>query len=155
MRKALVPVSILILLAASSLAAQSDKPVQQAQKPAEPAAAPAYVIPPEAAKQPNPIKSSAASIAEGKKMYGYDCAMCHGASGDGKGELTGDMKLNLKDYRDAAALKDFSDGELFYIIQKGKGQMMGEGDRQRPEEIWDMINFVRSLAKKSPPPKAN
>lgn len=159
MRKAFIAVSLLVFFGASSLAAQSDKPAQQEQKPAGQAAAtpaaPAYVIPPEDAKKANPVKATPDSIAEGKRMYGYDCAMCHGESGDGKGDLAADMKLNLKDYRDAATLKDRTDGELFYIIQKGKGQMPSEGDRQKPNEIWNLVNFIRSLAKKNPPPKAN
>jgi mono/diheme cytochrome c family protein len=159
MRKGLGALTALVLLGIASALGQSEKPAQQDQKPAGQAAAapatPAYVIPPEAAKQANPVKSTPASITEGKKMYGFDCAMCHGESGDGKGELAGEMKLELKDYRDAAALKVLSDGEMFYIIQKGKGQMTGEGERQKPDEIWNMINFIRSLAKKNPKPIAN
>jgi hypothetical protein len=47
-------------------------------------------------------------------------------------------------------LKDMTDGEMFYIIQKGKGDMTGEGDRQKPEGIWNMVNYIRSLSKKGP-----
>ena len=62
----------------------------------------------------------------------------------------------LADYRDSAALKDMTDGEMFYIIKNGKGQMTGEADRVKPEEIWNLVNYVRSLAKKTAaaPPKA-
>jgi mono/diheme cytochrome c family protein len=58
------------------------------------------------------------------------------------------MKLVLKDYTDPAALKDVSDGEIFYIIKNGKGQMSGEGDRAKPDDIWNLVIYVRSLAKK-------
>lgn len=125
-----------------------------AQEAPKPAAAPAAnspaesKIPPEAAKLPNPVKPTPASLAQGKKSYGFDCAMCHGKDGDGKGDLAEDMKLKLADYRDPAALKDFTDGELFYIIKNGKGEMTGEGDRAKADEIWDMVNYVRSFAKK-------
>jgi mono/diheme cytochrome c family protein len=81
-------------------------------------------------------------------MYGYDCAMCHGANGNGKGDVVADLKLTLKDYTDPAALKDLSDGELFYIIKNGKGQMPPEGDRAKPEDLWNMVILVRSFAKK-------
>ena len=117
-----------------------------AQEPAAPAAPSS--IPPEAAHMVNPVKPTAESHAHAKKMYGYDCAMCHGANGDGKGELVADMKLTLKDYTDPAALKDLSDGELFYIIKNGKGQMPGEGDREKPEDLWNMVILVRSFARK-------
>lgn len=160
MRKDVATLSALVLFGIAGLPQQASKPIpadnpaQQTAKPApqteKPAAATAaFVIPPGAAKQVNPVKPTAASIAEGKQVYGYDCAMCHGADGGGKGDLAADMKWNLKDYRDAAALKDMTDGEMFYIIQKGKGDMTGEGDRQKPEGIWNMVNYIRSLSKKA------
>jgi mono/diheme cytochrome c family protein len=122
---------------------------QETQKPAEKVAA-EFKIPPEAVKQPNPVKPSPASVAQGKKIYGYDCAMCHGADGDGKGDLAVDMKLKVSDYRDPGALKDRTDGELFYIIKNGKGEMPPEGDRAKPDDVWNLVNFIRSLAKKEP-----
>lgn len=154
MQRGLPVLAVLIFAASTSVSGQSGSTQQEAQKtaaPASAAAAPAYVIPQEFAKKPNPVKSTPESIAEGKKMYGYDCAMCHGAGGDGRGDLAGDMKLSLKDFRDPATLKDVSDGEMYYVILKGKAPMVGEEGRQKPDEIWDMINYVRSLAKKSPP----
>ena len=115
----------------------------------QPAAAPAQSgIPPEAARMVNPVKPTAESQAHAKKVYGYDCAMCHGENGNGKGDVVADMKLTLKDYTDPAALKDISDGEIFYIIKNGKGQMTGEGERAKPEDIWNMVIYVRSFAKK-------
>ncbi len=74
--------------------------------------------------------------------------MCHGENGDGKGEVAVDEKLKLKDYRDPAALKDMTDGELFYIIKNGKGQMPPEGDRVKVPELWNLVNYIRSLAHK-------
>ena len=112
---------------------------QNAQPPAE------YKIPPEAASQPNPVKPSPESLAKGKKVYGYDCAVCHGKDGDGKGDM--DMK-NVSDFTDPATLKNRTDGELFYIIKKGKGEMPPEGDRGKSEDIWNLVNYVRSMAKK-------
>jgi mono/diheme cytochrome c family protein len=115
----------------------------------QPAATPApSVIPAEAARMVNPVKPTPESQAHVKKMYGYDCAMCHGENGNGKGDLVGDMKLTVKDYTDPAALKDLTDGQIFYIIKNGKGQMPGEGDRAKPDDIWNMVIYVRSLAKK-------
>jgi mono/diheme cytochrome c family protein len=158
MQRGLPVLAALILAGSAAIFAQSESQSQESQKPAAQAAKPAgsaYVIPPEEAKKPNPIKATPASLAEGKMMYGYDCVPCHGASGNGKGELAAELKLNLKDFRDATSLKDLSDGEMYYIIYKGKGQMPKEEGRQKPDGIWNMINFVRSLAKKSPPPEAN
>jgi hypothetical protein len=57
----------------------------------------------------------------------------------------------LRDWRDPAALKDFSDGEIFYIVNNGTGQMSGEEGRVKPEQIWEMVNYIRSLAKNGSP----
>lgn len=118
------------------------------QQAAAQAPAAEFKIPPEEAKRPNPVRATTASIASGKHLYTTQCAMCHGANGDGKGDLVADMKLTLRDYRDPASLKDMTDGELFYILTKGKGDMPGEEDRMKPEQRWDLINYIRSLAKK-------
>ena len=117
--------------------------------PQEPAApAPPSTIPPEAAHMTNPIKPTPESQARAKKLYGYDCAMCHGPNGNGKGDIVLEPKVTLKDYTDPAALKDLSDGELFYIIKNGKGQMPSEGDRAKTDELWNMVILVRSFSKK-------
>jgi mono/diheme cytochrome c family protein len=137
MRIVLRVVSVLALFCFSVSAGQDQKP-----------AAAEFKMPPDAVKAPNPVKATVASVALGKKTYGYDCAMCHGKDGGGKGDLASDMKLKMLDYTDPAALKDITDGELFYIIKNGKGDMPAEGDRAKPEEIWNLVNYVRSLAKK-------
>jgi len=116
---------------------------------AAPAPAAAFKVPPEIASQTNPVKPTPEGLAQAKKMYSFDCAMCHGANGDGKGDMAVESKFVMKDWQDPAALKDLSDGELFYIIQKGKGDNMPpEGDRQKPDGIWNMVTLVRSFARK-------
>jgi mono/diheme cytochrome c family protein len=122
---------------------------QQKQASPKPSASAAISsIPVDAAKRENPVKPSEESLTRGKKQYGYDCVMCHGKNGDGKGDVAADMKLSMNDETNPALLKDRTDGELFYIIQKGKDQMPPEGARVKDETIWDMVNYVRSLSKK-------
>ena len=122
--------------------------IPQEPKPAEKGADSGFTVPPDIAKQTNPVKPTPALLAQAKKTFGIDCAMCHGKDGDGKGDLAADMKLNLPDYRDPAALKNKSDGELFYIIQNGRGQMPGEAGRQTTDEAWNMVILVRSFSRK-------
>jgi mono/diheme cytochrome c family protein len=114
------------------------------QQPAAPASMPA-----DAKTLVNPVKATADSQAKAKKMYGYDCTICHGENGDGKGEIAAEQKPPLKDWTDATALKDITDGEIFYIIKNGKGNMTGEGDRLKPDDLWNMVILVRSFAKKT------
>lgn len=121
---------------------------QEPQKPTEQKPATESNSKSETAKQGNPVQSTPSSIASGRKSYSYDCAMCHGKEGAGDGDLAGDMHLKLRDYRDPAALKELTDGEIYSIIANGKGKMTGEEGRMKPEQIWDTVNYLRSLAKK-------
>jgi mono/diheme cytochrome c family protein len=132
-----------------SKAAPETKPDQENKTAAKPAASAYQPVPVAAARQANPVKATPESIAAGKKIFGYDCALCHGDTGNGKGDATKEMKI--PDLTDPATLKDRTDGELFYRIKTGHGDMPLEGDRVKPEQLWDMINYVRSLAKKKAP----
>ena len=68
----------------------------------------------------SPVKPTTESLAHAKKVYGYECALCHGPTGNGKGDVATQMNLTLKDWTDPASLKDMTDGELYYIILKGR-----------------------------------
>jgi mono/diheme cytochrome c family protein len=120
-----------------------------AQKDQPPAKAPTPEAKPSAddSARVNPVKPSQESLNKGKKMYVIDCAMCHGDKGDGKGDMASDMK-NVTDFTNPDALKNRTDGDLFYIIRHGKGDMPPEGDRAKDEEIWNLVNYVRAFAKK-------
>ena len=118
-----------------------------AQKEEPPAKAPENKTPPEAAAKVNPVKPTAESLAKGKKVYAIDCAMCHGTNGDGKGDMASDIK-NVTDFTNPDALKNRTDGELFYVIRKGRGEMPPEGDRAKDDDIWNLVNYIRSFAKK-------
>jgi mono/diheme cytochrome c family protein len=105
-------------------------------------------IPAEAAARVNPVKSSAEGLAEARKVFGYDCEMCHGAKGDGKGDVVESMKLSMHDWHEPATLANMTDGEIFYIITKGKGKMMAEGERVPEKLRWNLVNLVRAMAAK-------
>jgi mono/diheme cytochrome c family protein len=134
------------LFGVCTVAQEAQKPVEAQDKPAQaqPVAAKSGG---DATKLVNPVKTTAESLASGKKTYALDCEMCHGKAGAGDGDLAADMKLKLKDYRDPTALKDVTDGELYSIILNGKGQMTGEEGRLKEHQIWNLVNYVRSLAK--------
>ena len=101
--------------------------------------------PAEAAKLVNPVKPSSESLAQGKKYYGYDCAMCHGANGNGKGEV--DSGEKLPDFTNPDSLKGKTDGELYCSLKVGKGHMPVEPARTSQNDLWNLINYVRALAK--------
>jgi cytochrome c len=149
MRRLAAALGLLVLVVSAGRSQQT-----QEKKENIPPQAPAnLVIPLDEVKRENPIKPTEASIADGKKLYGYQCAMCHGEKGDGKSELAETMKLTMKDYTSPDALKEFTDGTLFYILEKGKGKMPSQEGRMKADQKWHLINFIRSLAKKPPDAK--
>jgi mono/diheme cytochrome c family protein len=147
--KTLLIVSLLLPLGHSAPAQQGQPAHKTAPAPAAPSP-----IPADAVHQVNPVKPTPESIARGKKWYGYDCAMCHGTDGDGKGGVVAeDMKLRVTDFTNPATLKEKTDGELFYVIKNGKGDMPPEGSRMKSDGLWDLVNYVRALAKKNVAPE--
>jgi mono/diheme cytochrome c family protein len=136
-----------LILSALVLYGVSAPPPQAPQQPAAAPAAADVKIPPEAVNQVNPVKASPESLSRAKKIYGYECAACHGDDGGGAGDLAKNMKAKMGDFRDPASLKGHTDGELFYIIKNGKGEMEGEGPRLKPEDTWNLVNYLRSMAK--------
>lgn len=136
-----------VLLAAAGIAVaqqSSDKPKQTQTAEAAP-----VPIPADAAAKKNPVKPTPDGIAEARKLFGDHCAMCHGKDGD-KGDLSEQMKLNLRDWRDASTISKYTDGELFYIITYGRGKMEGgEGDRTKEEMRWNLVNLVHSFGQKT------
>jgi mono/diheme cytochrome c family protein len=120
---------------------------QQAATPAPAAAPTASPVPLEAVNKVNPVKPSPESLARAKKIYGYECALCHGDDGGGTGDLAKNMKAKMPDFRDPTSLKAKTDGELYYVIKNGKGEMEGEGERVKPDDTWNLVNYLRSFSK--------
>lgn len=144
LRFALICTALFLLASAATTQQTTTSPSTQGAQPKATAYA---AIPVEAARQTNPVKPGPDSIARAKKWWTIDCAMCHGADGNGKGDTAKEMKLAIVDFTDPNTLKDRTDGEIFYIIKKGHQDMPPEGDRVKTEENWDLVNYVRSLAK--------
>ena len=105
---------------------------------------------PEAAKIKNPVAASPESIAAGKRSYTRLCTKCHGATGAGDGTAaTGPVPP--QDMTDEKWDYGGSDGEIFAVIKEGVPPdfyMEPWGDRIKDEDIWNVVNYIRSLAKK-------
>lgn len=76
--------------------------------------------------------------------YKAKCAMCHGQ--DGKGETAMGKKMELKDLASEEVQKK-SDAELSGIITNGKGKMPAY-KTMTPDQVKDMVAYIRALAKK-------
>jgi mono/diheme cytochrome c family protein len=102
---------------------------------------------PDAAKVKNPVEAAPASLAAGRRGYQRLCSRCHGPEGKGDGSsATGAQPSDLTDRQ-----WDFggSDGEIFAAIHDGtSADMAGYADRLSDAEIWNVVNFLRTLAPK-------
>jgi mono/diheme cytochrome c family protein len=103
---------------------------------------------PEAAKIKNPIAPTADSIGAGKKAYAR-CASCHGINGDGG--PGNDLIPAAPSLVDETWDHGSSDGEIFDNIKNGVPpdfNMVPFKDQLKDEEIWNLVNYIRSIAKK-------
>jgi mono/diheme cytochrome c family protein len=78
-------------------------------------------------------------------LYKTKCAACHGA--DGKGDTAMGKKMGLRDFASSEVQK-MSDDELTAIIADGKNKMPSYKKSLKPEQIKDLVGYIRSLAKK-------
>ena len=104
----------------------------------------------EDAARKNPVKFTQASVDRGKRTFNTQCAMCHGANADGKGEMVSEMKLSPPDFTKPDTLKKRTDGEWFTIIGSGTSVMPGQGTRMTDKQKWDLVNFLRAQGGKTP-----
>ena len=91
------------------------------------------------------------SITNGAALYKRQCVMCHGATGVGDGPAAKTLKGKLPALNDKAEMSKHSDAHIHEAITAGKkteiGNMPALGKRLKPEEITDIVNYVRTLAK--------
>jgi mono/diheme cytochrome c family protein len=86
---------------------------------------------------------SAPAAADAAATYKAKCAMCHGV--DGKGETPVGKKMGAGDFSSPDVQKQ-SDADLAAITAKGKNKMPSFGKSLKPEEIKDLIDYIRKFA---------
>lgn len=103
----------------------------------------------EAAKIKNPVPATEQSVAAGRRTYSRLCTRCHGVSGKGDGGGAG-AGGQPADFTDEIWEFGASDGEIFSVIHDGtSADMEGYGERLGETEIWELVNFLRSLGPQS------
>jgi mono/diheme cytochrome c family protein len=98
-----------------------------------------------AAVTPNPTPSSPESINRGRELWRQDCEACHGASGRGDGPISANLQKQPKDLSKIAPPPVFPDGVVAYRIANGGEGMPAWKSVLTTDQIWDLINFIRSL----------
>jgi mono/diheme cytochrome c family protein len=111
------------------------------------------VIPESEKKRQNPVPDVPEAIEAGKALYSSQCAMCHGARGDGRGDVAVGMKLRMPSFADPKVQAKRTDGEWFYIMSQGHGDMPGE-KRLVDQNKWEIVRYLRTLARPPAPAPA-
>jgi putative copper resistance protein D len=90
---------------------------------------------------------AAHSVEQGARLYVENCALCHGAGGEGDGPAAAALAVRPADLT-APHLFAHSEGDLFWWISHGKGNgaMPGFAGTLSPADRWDLINFIRARA---------
>jgi mono/diheme cytochrome c family protein len=102
----------------------------------------------------NPVPSTPDSLAAGAQQYAKVCAVCHGASGNGDGKLAAATAAYGKRpsiLTDNVWDHGSTDGEIFVVVRDGiepDFNMPGFKGRLSDEEMWSVVNYVRSLGAK-------
>ena len=103
----------------------------------------------------NPVASTPESIAAGKKAYDANCAACHGNVA--QGAVKAGVSISIIEEQGGKQPPDLtddqwdhgsSDGEIYAVIKKGiPPTMMAGWDGRIPDnDIWSIINYLRTLA---------
>jgi mono/diheme cytochrome c family protein len=106
-----------------------------------------WPVPDKYVKMPNPVKADAASISTGKELWSKHCQSCHGKTGKGDGPKAAQLKTVPDDMTKADVQKQ-TDGAFFYKTSEGRSDMPSFKKKiPDQEDIWAIINYVRTLKK--------
>ena len=127
----------------------ADKPdkAQCPQKRTTPAAPTQYL------ELKNPLEVTAKRLKKGEVLYmdkaqPMQCLHCHGARGDGTGELGLQANPPARNFTCVETMKNISDGQMFWAIKNGiKGTSMPSYSDLADWEIWVLIHYVRQFGK--------
>ena len=104
----------------------------------------------EGKKLKNPVASSPDSIKAGQASFQKYCRFCHGTDAKGNGPMAPEG-THPSDLTDAKWDRGSTDGELFMVIKEGAGpkfDMKGFKSKMTDQEIWNVVNYLRSLQAK-------
>jgi putative copper resistance protein D len=103
----------------------------------------------EHAKVKNPVMATPESIAAGTALFRKMCAPCHGVNATGGSG--NDISPPSPDLTDAEWQHGGTDGEIFFNIKEGIPPDLNMGPfgmRLKDDDIWNIVNYLHSLAKK-------
>lgn len=104
----------------------------------------------QAADLRNPVPQTPETLARAAELYRVNCATCHGADGRGQGPMTAYYRNNPlapvppTDLA-GARVRQRTDGQLYWLIANGIGNMPPYGDLLAEQDLWATVTFVRAV----------
>jgi mono/diheme cytochrome c family protein len=92
-----------------------------------------WTAPAAEARKKKPVAANESSLAAGQKIYVNRCVACHGKTGNGDGPDVADLGIHPAKLSDPA-MREETDGELFWKINVGKKPMPNYGTRLHAHE---------------------
>ena len=98
----------------------------------------------------NPVPADDASIARGQEIFNVNCAVCHGELGNGQGVMVQYFEANgaprLPRDLTADEMVQRPDNQYYNTVTNGLPPLMPSFGNLIPgEDIWDLINYIRTL----------
>jgi mono/diheme cytochrome c family protein len=95
---------------------------------------------------PNPVANDQRALSTGRAAYTGSCAVCHGATGDGRGAFGLTTYPHATDLTSENA-KNKTDAQLFWIVKNGLGftAMPAFSGQYQDSDIWAMVAYIRAL----------
>jgi len=107
----------------------------------------AIAAPGESAGPINPLTPDRAALEAGHQLYQANCAVCHGASGDGDGPAALSLNPRPSDFTQHMVPGRHTDGQIFLWIRDGypRTAMPAWGARLSEQQIWQLVVYVRAF----------
>jgi mono/diheme cytochrome c family protein len=91
-----------------------------------------------------PVKVDLNLLRRGQERYDIHCAVCHGATGSGKGIATQYGMVSVVSFHDPLH-QLMPDGEYYNVITNGKGLMMPFASHITVYDRWAIVAYLRAL----------
>lgn len=87
------------------------------------------------------------SLLHGKQIYLTNCIGCHGINGDGNGPAAEFMEPKPFNFTNPQVQQQHSEGQYYHFLLLGLpgSAMPAWGDYLTVQDIWDVINFLRTI----------
>ncbi len=90
----------------------------------------------------SPLAPAEVNLEKGKELFAIYCAVCHGDTGNGKGNLVNREKfLGVPNYKD----REITEGSIYHVVTYGLNAMGSHANQLSQSERWQVAAYVLKL----------